>query len=311
KLTSLADEIVAKTESHNTLQRNLQQIEEKHKNDISLLQFELENLQDDLGSLTDINTALEADVQKREADLLRSRATHQEEQDRWKRDLEERSQQNNELRRKLDVAIQDQENRGVSDAEILRLETQLKERSEEFNKLSATQDEIVQLYNSSRERCSAFKEEVNALHVRLGSADNKVSALQVELTNVQTVNDGLNDELSRMNEKNQSLNDCIDATTLSSTMLSEKIERLEVENANLHKEAAILAGHTNHRQKIHYLSKVKNDLVAVTNERNLLEAQCAKQVEDLRKYGHIFNTSTSQVRRSKSPIPDGINSSVP
>nr|NP_001011659.1 kinesin-like protein 2 [Ciona intestinalis] len=298
QLNDFTNEMNQNCEKNELLETKLKQVSAELESSTLKHQFELENLQDDLGSLTDINTALEEDLRKKDEVLTSNVMLHEEEQRKIRREVEELQEQVRDLKKKLEVAIQDQENRGLDEALRLRLEGELDERNKQFNEMSENQDEIMKLYNSTRERCSAFEDQIRFEKERLQATEHRGLLLETELSTVRNVNSAFNEDISRLHQENQTLNEEVGTLKDSEVSLTEKLERLTAENAKLHTEAAVLAGHSNHQQKIHYLTRLKDDLLTVTNEKNNLQEQCAKLNEELRKYKH---NSLLQVRRSHSP----------
>nr|CAB3259058.1 kinesin-like protein 2 [Phallusia mammillata] len=244
----------------------------------SKYQFEVDNLQDDLTGLTDHYAKLESELHERDEKIKKI------EEEQLQGGRERIAQLEIQLQSKEQVAEQLQRDHTSFAVQVAADKAQIHDDhvTEKSELERAWEERLSCVTRSEAEQRRKLELELDEAKQKLTQHENHIK-LQEEVHRTKQ----LSDEVERLKSELQEEN--------------ELRKSAEQEFQLLSNENAKLAGHTNHLQKIHYLQKLKGDLIDITNERNALRIKCERQSETIRNAEK--QSGVKKPRLSKSPNP--------
>lgn len=207
------------------------------------------------------------------------------------------SQENSELKRKLELAVEKQ--KGLEE-EITQLEEDTNTLREQLESKDQVDDSI---------ECT-LRNEIKDLHAKIVTSEAFLNQIQVEKQALDTKYEELKVKYEQIEEKlkSQSANDNIDIDTLIKNLQSKEEElfklldekstlsNIKVEKENLEVQLDNL--NTNYQDKINTLIQTNNDLEEKIAELNNLQHNKNNDINDLKKKMSLFEDNNAFLQRT-------------
>ncbi|KAI5705193.1 hypothetical protein M8J75_012850 [Diaphorina citri] len=273
-----------------------QQVQDRDSR-IEMLSRENEGLRtrvEQLGLVIENNYVQESDPMNNSLD---NTAQLTAEKERLDEEVTVLSQENIELKKKLEQAVEKQ--KGLEE-EIQQLEEDTSILREQLESKDQVDDSIEK----------TLRNEIQELHAKLINVEALVNQAQVEKQALDGKYEELKEKYEQMSEKfeNQTGKDSVDIDTLIKNLQSKKeelcrlldekntLDNIKVEKENLEIQLDNL--NTNYQDKINTLIQSKNDLEAKISELNNAQHNKNNEINDLNKRISLFEENNAFLQRS-------------
>ncbi|XP_025086988.1 hyaluronan mediated motility receptor-like isoform X2 [Pomacea canaliculata] len=154
---------------------------------------------------------------------------------------------------------------------------------EELMRLKGQEDEFQSALSNSEELAQKYKKQFLQQTEKCSELENEVKDMEAEKTMLQSQIDSWKNKYDELYFRVEPFMEQLDAFAAERELLLGQRQQDEAEVAKLMEKCAKLLGHQNHRQKIQYINKMKDEFMKCRKEKEELKGKVAKQNNAIQK----------------------------